>query len=183
MMKKAMLYLLVLGMMLVAPFSVDATTSASISNTPVSSEKSEDGTTVKKTYEVYVTTTEKESLDSVEFGFKYGVAITDFVCADAGEFVSEEQTTTGQNTVTCKFTVPNDGSASGEKILVGKVVVTAKMDAPDADCTIEYAYNGATGKINPETGVSVPYAVIAGGIVLATGVYFVTKKRTKLYKI
>jgi len=37
-MKKAMLYLMVLGMFLVAPFSVSATTSASISNTPVSSE-------------------------------------------------------------------------------------------------------------------------------------------------
>ncbi|MBE6148004.1 MAG: hypothetical protein E7167_00625 [Firmicutes bacterium] len=183
MMKKAMLYLLVLGLLLVAPFSVNATTSASISNTPVESKKSEDGTTVQKTYEVYITTTENESLDTVDFGFKYGVAITNFECADAGEFVVEDQTATAENALTCKFSVPNEGSASGQKILVGKVVVTAKMDAPDADCTIEYVYEGATGKINPPTGVNVPYTIIAGGIVIAAGVYFVTKRRTKLYKI
>lgn len=183
MMKKAMLYLLVLGLMLVAPFSVNATTSASISNTPISSEKSEDGTTVLKTYEVYITTTENESLNDAEFGFKYGSAITEFKCDGAGEFALDNQTTTGESSVTCKFVVPNEGSASGEKILVGKVVVRANMNAADEDCTIEYVYNGATGKINPPTGVNIPYAVITGGIILAAGVYFVTKKRTKLYKI
>ncbi|MBE6155391.1 MAG: hypothetical protein E7164_01380 [Firmicutes bacterium] len=182
-MKKAMLYLMVLGMFLVAPFSVSATTSASISNTPVSSEKSEDGKTVKKTYEVYIATTENESLEDVDFGFKYGSAITEFKCDGAGSFALENQESTGANTVSCKFAVPNDGEASGEKILVGKVVVTAKVDAADEDCTIEYVYEGATGKINPATGVNIPYAVIAGGIVLAAGVYFVTKKKTKLYQI
>lgn len=183
MMKKAMLYLLVLGMILAAPLNAWATTSASISNTPVNSVKSEDGKTVQKTYEVYITTTENESLNDAEFGFKYGTAITEFKCDGAGEFALDNQTATGENAVTCKFAVPSDGSASGDKILVGKVIVTAKMDAPDEECKIEYVYNGATGKINPETGVNVPYTIIAGGIILAAGVYFVTKKRTKLYKI
>ena len=183
MMKKAMLYLLVLGLLIIAPFSVSATTSASISNTPVKNEKTADGEKVVKTYEVYITTTDNESLEDVEFGFKYGSAITDFKCDGAGKFALDNQTTTGERAVTCKFAVPNEGSDSGEKILVGKVVVTADMDASDADCTVEYVYNGATGKINPETGVNVPYTIIAGGIILAAGVYFVTKKRTKLYKI
>ena len=183
MMKRAMLYLLVLGLLLMAPFNVNATTAASISNTPVDSKNSEDGKSVIKTYDVYITTTENEELETAEFGFEYGSAITKFECADAGEFVVEDQEITAENKLTCKFSVPNDGSASGEKILVGKVKVTAKMNAADEDCQIIYSYNGAKGKINPPTGVNVPYTIIVGGIAIAAGLYFVTKKKTKLYQI
>jgi len=182
-MKKVMLYLLVFGFILGVPFNVDASTEAVISNTPASSEKSEDGKTVVNTYEIYIKTTENESLSEVEFEFEYGAAITKFECADGGNFKVFSQDITGENAVNCTFAVPNDGDASGEKILVGKVVVNAKADAPDEDCQINYSYDGATGKINPPTGVNIPYAIIAGGLVLAAGVYFVTKKKTALYKI
>ena len=36
---------------------------------------------------------------------------------------------------------------------------------------------------NPKTGNVLPYAVIAVGVVLAAGVYYVTRKNTKLYRI
>ncbi len=36
---------------------------------------------------------------------------------------------------------------------------------------------------NPKTGNFMPYAVIAVGVALAGGVYYVTRKNTKLYKI
>lgn len=183
MMKKVMLYLLVIAFVLGVPFNVNAATEAMISNEPASSKKSEDGKSVVNTYEIYIKTTNNETLTEVEFDFDYKSAITKFDCADGGEFKVSSQDVTGENAVTCKFAVPNEGEAKGEKILVGKVVVTAKADAPDEDCQINYSYEGARGKINPPTGVNIPYAFIAGGLVLAAGVYFVTKKKTALFKI
>lgn len=37
--------------------------------------------------------------------------------------------------------------------------------------------------VNPTTGSSLPYVVIVGGITVAAGVYYFTRRNTKLYKI
>lgn len=182
-MKKVMIYLLGLMVVLGLPFGVSAATKAEISNTPVSSKDSEDGKSVIKTYDVYITTDNNEELGEATFGFEYGSAVTAFECSDAGDFKVADQATTAENKMTCKFAVPNEGTAKGEKILVGKVVLTAEKDAKDEDCYVKYIYENAQGKINPNTGIEIPYLIIAGGLVLATGVYFATRKKTALYKI
>ena len=56
-------------------------------------------------------------------------------------------------------------------------------DAKDEDCTINYGLDEVTGKINPNTGSNLPYALIGGGALLAAGIYVLTRKKTKLYKI
>lgn len=180
MMKKVMIFLL--GLMILAlPLGVSAKTAAEISNKPVAETESEDGKSVIKTYEVYIKTTENEELSSASIGFEYGKAVTAFDCVDAGEFKVGEENVTAENKVSCTFTA--DPAKKGEKILVGKLVVTANKNAADEDCTINYIYEGAQGKINPETGIEIPYLIIAGGLVLATGVYFTTRKKTALFKI
>ena len=60
-----------------------------------------------------------------------------------------------------------------------------------AECDVVFNCNNENKKVtpktktvkNPKTGSALPYAVIATGIVLATGVYYVTRRNTKLYKI
>ena len=180
-MKKVMIFVLGLMFLLGMPFNVAAKTAAEISSTPVSSVDSEDGKSVIKTYDVYIKTTEGEELSEVSLGFEYGKAVTKFSCDKGGSFTVGEEKVTAENKVSCKFVA--DPAAKGEKILVGKVVVTANKDAKNEDCTINYIYEGAQGKINPETGMEIPYLIIAGGLVLAAGVYFATKKKTALYKI
>lgn len=63
-----------------------------------------------------------------------------------------------------------------------------KIDA-NAECGVLFQCNDVTKKItpgkvtNPKTGSALPYAVIMSGIVIACGVYYVTRKNAKLYKI
>ena len=181
-MKKGFAYLIVLGVLFFLPLAVNAATSASINDKPDSETTNSDGT-ITKYYSIYISTTNNEELSSADFGFRYGTAITNFVCEGAGDFELGNQETTGSNQVTCNFTVPSEGTSGGAKILVGKLAVTVNKDSKDEDCTIEYSYDGSTGKINPQTGSFIPYATIAGGIVIAAGIYFVTKKRTKFSRI
>ena len=180
-MKKVMIYLLGLAFLLGMPFAVEAKTAAEISNTPVSTVDSEDGKSVIKTYDIYITTTEGEELSEVSLGFEYGKAVTKFDCVDGGKFKAGDENITAENKLSCKFTA--DPAEKGEKVLVGKVVVTATKNAPDEDCKIAYIYEGAQGKINPQTGIEIPYLIIAGGLVLAAGVYVATRKKTALFKI
>lgn len=180
-MKKVMLYLLALGTLVMCPFTVSAKTALEIGDA-VSSKESEDKKSVEKTYEVYVKTTEGEGLTKVTVKFDYGKAITKFNCADADPFVADQKTE--GNVVTCEYALPSETEAQkGDKILVGKVVLTADKNASDEDCHVNYTYEGATGKINPNTGISVPYAFILGGVVLAASVYFATSKKSKLVRL
>ena len=65
-----------------------------------------------------------------------------------------------------------------------KGTITITLDANTTeDCTINYSYEGESGKINPATGGSLPYAIIAAGVLLAGGVYVATRKKNKLYNI
>ena len=176
MMKKKVAFLLAFALLLVMPFAVSADLTLKIKN----GDTKEAGDKVRKDYKVMVVTTEEEAVGEVEVKFTYGSAITAFSCGDAGEFVAEESNKEG-NSVTCTFSAATE--VKGQEIEVGSVVLEANKNAKDEDCTIEYTFNGAKGKINPNTGAEVPYAYIVGGLVLAAGVYFVTKKKSALHRI
>ena len=83
--------------------------------------------------------------------------------------------------LTCQFD-KNGSTATGDNFQVGSLVVNVPVDSTE-DCTIEVINGGSQGTSNPETGASLPMIIIASGLVIGAGVYFVTKKRTKLYKI
>ena len=59
------------------------------------------------------------------------------------------------------------------------------------ECKVVFTCNGTTKTVtpdkktvkNPKTGSALPYAVIGVGIVMAIGVYYVTRRNVKLYKI
>ena len=133
MMKKAMMYLLVLALLLVAPFAVGAALTIKI--TEGKTTENTDKTTVNKDYKVSVVSTGDELVEEVEISFTYGSAITEFKCGDAGEFVAS-QTDKGNNTVVCKFESPE--GAKGKEIEVGSLVLKATKNAADKDCMIEY---------------------------------------------
>ena len=66
-----------------------------------------------------------------------------------------------------------------------------KVDTALEECKVSFECNGEvktvtppTKKVsNPKTGNALPYMVILVGVVLAAGVYYVTRNNTKLYKI
>jgi len=183
-MRKVFVSLLVLGLFLMLPLRAFATTSLEISSTP-DSEKANDDGTVTKTYSIYMVTTANEEVQNAKITFQGGAAVKNITCADGGNFQMENQEGSTTNSAVCTFSVPNGGKESGAKFQIGTLSIKVNKDAPDEDCTINYTFNGVEGyvKSNPTTGASVPYLVIGGAIILAAGVYFVTSRRTKLYKI
>ena len=77
-------------------------------------------------------------------------------------------------------------TVSKSTIIVGNLVYTvedAKVNENHDNCGLTYYLGESSGKINPETGVEIPYMYILGGIVLAAGICAVTTKKTKLCKI
>ena len=69
--------------------------------------------------------------------------------------------------------------------------ITFKKIDTAAECKVVFECNGEVKTItpptktvkNPKTGNVLPYAVIVVGIVMAVGVYCVTRSNTKLYRI
>lgn len=79
-------------------------------------------------------------------------------------------------------------STSGTRVELATIVINVPKDAKD--CKIELqptGYANVTVDVkpeeNPKTGATIPLAIIACGAVAACGVYVVSKKNTKLYKI
>ena len=178
-MKKFWALLLVLGVLLANPLGVFAESKISITENTSAKVDNGDGT-LTKVYNVALKNTDTEAtadFTKVEISFSYGSAITSFTCGDNGKF------TATQDGGKCTFNASEENPANGAEFEVGKLTVVVKKNAADADCVIKYEYEGAEGKINPNTGASVPYIIITGGVVLAAGVYFATKKRTKLQRI
>jgi len=186
-MKKAISFLLAFGLLIMPMTAFAVSFKPSIPENELQEVTNADGT-VTKTYNVYVDIekeagegdTEKNSFD---FSFEYGSAIKTFTCADAGDFIATESTSGTGNTKNCSFALPEGKKLTGNKVKVGAVTITVDKNAKNEDCFVNYMLEGASGKINPETGANIPYAFIAGGLFVAAVVYFTTKKRTKLYKI
>lgn len=174
-MKKVTFYLAIIGVMLLLPFTVLA---AEVLHPAVSEDytitESSDNTVEIRTYKVTI----DGNTDSFSMKFTMGPAITEYNCGDYGSFVATS-TKNSDGTLTCTFDKNGSDTISGVN-QVGTLTVTVKKNSPDADCTISYE-GGKVG--NPKTGVSLPYAIIAVGLVAAAGVYVVTNKKTKLYKI
>lgn len=186
-MKKSILSLIVLTLLLFMPVAVFAEMilEPSIPDTPLSTE--DKGDNVSKTYPIYLNVKQNDdnkSVTTVTFKFKFGNAIVATpVCTGANGFEGSFSDT-GDNTGTCVFT--SSTGSSGDKIQVGTITVLAKKNAPDEDCQIDYwaeDVKGTFNKGNPNTGASVPFGIIAGGLTLALGAYFVSSKRNALYKI
>ncbi len=185
-MKKVMISLFVLGLMLLTPLSVLAEIQVipSIPNEPSSSKDTENG--MVKTFPIYVELTGDEDNftdNHFDFTFEFGSAIKEFTCDGYGNFEAKtggDVSTQG----TCTFT--NSSQINLGKSQVGTISVRVDKNASDADCTIKYMLGSASSTFNtnnPNTGVSIPYEIIIGGLVLAAGAYIVTSKKTKLYKI
>jgi LPXTG-motif cell wall-anchored protein len=182
-MKKVLALLLVLGVLLMYPLDTFAASAAYLPSEPSKKVDNGDGT-MTYYYPVSLNNTGSEAtadFTKVEITFSYGPAIKSFTCGDAGKFTASQ--TNAAAGAACTFTASEADPGKGSEIQVGTITVVVNKNAPDEDCTIKYTYKGAEGKIVPETGVSIPYAIIAGGAVLAVGVYFATKKKTKLQRI
>ena len=130
--------------------------------------------------------TENHKVTQKTIKFTLGKAITEAKCSDFGEYVTDGGTVTknsdGTSTLTCTFD-KNGSTDTGNNFQIGSLVVTVKKDSADEDCSIGYESGNSTGTKNPETGASLPLTIVAIGLAVGTGVYFGTKKRTKLYKI
>lgn len=185
-MKKFFSFLLVLGVFCL-PLMVNAyEEKISVSNSPINTETTNG--VDKKTYSISVSltnNTENHVVTQKIVKFRLGKAITSATCEDFGEFVAtttnEGKDSDGKMLLTCQFD-KNGSTATGDNFQVGSLVVNVPVDSTE-DCTIEVINGGSQGTSNPETGASLPMIIIASGLVIGAGVYFVTKKRTKLYKI
>ena len=130
--------------------------------------------------------TENHKVTQKTVKFTLGKAITEAKCSDFGEYVTDGGTVTknsdGTSTLSCTFD-KNGSTDTGNNFQIGSLVVTVKKDSADEDCSIGVENGNSTGTKNPETGASLPLTIVAIGLAVGTGVYFGTKKRTKLYKI
>ena len=178
-MKKFFSYLLVMGAFLCMPFMVKAADYKETINVPGNAG---DFTTTtlssgdeQRTYKIMITlenNTENHKVTQKTIKFTLGKAITEAKCSDFGEYVTDGGTVT-----------KNSSTETGNNFQIGSLVVTVKKDSADEDCSIGYESGNSTGTKNPETGASLPLTIVAIGLAVGTGVYFGTKKRTKLYKI
>ncbi len=185
-MKKFFSYLLVLGVFCL-PLIVNAVTEK-VSVPDDYTTKQLDNGDQQRTYKIRVTlenNTENNKVTKKTVKFKLGKAITEATCGDYGEFVATTtnngKNSDGETTITCVFD-KNGSSDTGNDFQVGTLTVTIPKDSTE-DCSIAVINGGSQGTTNPDTGASLPIVIIAVGLVLGVGVYSVSKKKTKLYKI
>ena len=182
-MKKLFALLLAMGVLLALPLDALAVSAVKIPSSPDKKVDNGDGT-MTYYYSISLANTDDEAtqeFQKVELEFNYGPAITSFTCGNNDEFTASQ---TGDASLTeCVYTAKAEDGVKGEKIELGQLVVIVKKNAEDKDCTINYSYKGAEGKVTVNTGSSVPYMIITGGIVLGAAVYFATKKKSKLQRI
>lgn len=87
----------------------------------------------------------------------------------------------------CDFSyTPCVGSSCFDKVIIEEKytckIVNGTYYGKNGNVVTEEVYN-AECVTNPQTGNFVPYALIAAGIALAIGVFTISRKNTKLYKI
>ena len=186
-MKKFFSYLLVLG-----AFCLPLIVNAVVEKVDVPADyttKTLDNGDQQRTYKVRVileNNTENHKVTKKTVKFVLGKAITEATCGDYGEFVATTtnngKSSDGKTTITCVFD-KNGSEDTGNDFQVGTLTITIPKDSKSEDCSIAVANGGSQGTTNPNTGASLPIVIIAVGLVLGVGVYSVSKKKTKLYKI
>ncbi len=82
---------------------------------------------------------------------------------------------------------PASGSVTGKEFDLGTLTVKTQK-GEEYDCTLNIGFGSVDIDVeiieeNPKTGVTLPITIIALGIVTAVGIYVISKKNTKLYKI
>ena len=183
-MKKKFFSLLAI-MALVVPFGAHAMNVRDSFTTKDCKSNTENGFTTY-TCPLYVEKYENAEENKIQIDFSdYGSAVTKVECStnetDGFVYVDNEGT---EGNAKCVF--KNDAEVTKTTILVGNLVYTvedAKVDSDHKNCGLSYSLGAASGKINPNTGVELPYGYIAGALALACGVVFVTTKKTKLFRI
>lgn len=184
-MRKALISLL-LGLIVFAPMSVFALKVSPLVDQEATEVK--EGDKLKRTYKVYRVADDFEAeeetiVTEAAFNFTFGKAIEVAECSGSDSFDVTQDTTATTGTVICTWNAKDaEAGVKGEKILLGTITITLDANTTE-DCTINYSYEGESGKINPATGGSLPYAIIAAGVLLAGGVYVATRKKNKLYNI
>lgn len=186
--------------------TTNSTTSATnttkeVTNTTVTNSTATTSTT-KKTFNGKLTVTPESSeggpgtktitfapddataeISSISVQFKNGKRIEDFKCVGNADWTATQQDT-ASGEIICTFKA-NGAKKKGSSLTLGTITFnnTVTADDTDADCLITATFKGAYGEINPDTGASLPYIVLIGGLLLAGVVYSNANKKTKLHKI
>lgn len=123
------------------------------------------------------------AITTVKVKFAGGKALTDLKCTgNANWTVTSDKQASGE--LICTFKAKN--TQKGASLELGKLSFNNRVDEEgfaEADCQLEVTLISATGDINPETGASLPYIIVLGGLALAAIAYYNSNKRTKLHKI
>ncbi len=173
--------LFMLAMVLVMPFNVNAELAASL---PVKeSVDSCPNDVCTKEVEFYFisedgTTTTFEKTSPLTGSFEYGADVT---LEGVESSLSFNLALSGDNLTVTPVSDTVEVSDS-EELLVGTVIVTYPKDS--TDCDVRLMLGDSEADIhNPETGVSLPMVTLGAVAVLGIGVYCVTRKNNKLFKI
>ena len=180
-MKKLFALLLVLGVLLAIPAGVSADIAFGLSREPNKKEKTSE-TTMNYIYNLEVSRDATDDIETISLKFRAGgSAVKSFTCV-ANDKYTVSQSTDDDLTI-CAFTAKDPDAEVGTQVSLGQLVAKIDLDADDDDCTIWYQLGDVEGKVTVNTGASVPYIIITGGIVLGAAVYFATKKKSKLQRI
>ena len=180
-MKKLLALLLVIGVLVAFPLNAYAVVSFDLAKTPKTKEDAGNDA-MKYYYDLELVNTSSEDVDGAKLVFRAkGSAVKSFTCVANDAFTVEQ--TSEDDLTYCQFNPKDEEVVSDDVIKLGQLVALIDLNAEDDDCTIEYGLKQLTGKVTVNTGSSVPYIVITGGIVLGAAVYFATKKKSKLQRI
>lgn len=185
-MKKTIKNILLVCLLVIIPIAVSAEVKLKpvISNKPIKTEAGTNNTEIR-TYAVEIEPSDStQKITEAKFTFDYSSAVRTLDCEDNPDNGFIASTVIDGDGKKCTFAIPESKEGiAGQKIRVGYVKVTVDKTAKDEDCVINYSLDGVEGKINPETGMNIPYAVIGIGAVTVAVIYFATRRKSKLYKI
>lgn len=122
---------------------------------------------------------------SIQILFTLGKRIEDFKCVGNDDW-TVKQVKNSDGTITCTYSAKSS-KKSGTTLSLGTLTynntIGKEENDTDEDCKINAALVKATGEINPDTGASLPYIILLGGILIAGAVYTNTNKKTKFNRI
>lgn len=187
-----LIFVFVVGLIVVMPFAVKA------NELTFSSEKKCEAPDAEGYCYMSVVIGMKDisgELNDVEVKITFNsseVKYDSFIGQNAWENMGD--TSIANKAINLKFTNIN-GNFTGSTTTFGTFVYKYPSTLSDLDCSAEISYLGkkvtttetttttTTTVSNPSTGVSLPLAILAGGLVIAGVVYYVSKRNTKMYKI
>ncbi len=191
-MKKYLLTIL-FAILVIMPMGVNASLEFDMP-TSTGSECEEGSNTCRAKVPVYASST-TGSAYIVEIGSPIVASITDIGGAVTGiEVISSDKFEFTYDSATQKVTItPKQPTVEvNEKEIIGYIVsVFDKTKGTGPDCGFSVDIEGTVvvpeieteEPTNPETGVDLPIIILGVAAVAGIGVYFMTRKNTKMYKI